>query len=432
MPSGKVTKDSVDALERGASDIFLWDDGGREPVKGFGVKVTPSGAKSFVFQYRMGGRGSKTQRWTIGKYGAWTPDTARKEAKRLSMLVDQGVNPIEDKQRREREAATLGFTDYIETFTEGYLKTDWGTSWGQAKRQLEMHVVPHLKNAPLPSIKVADLNPVFDALRSKPAVKRGVWAVLNKMLNWADKRGDIDRNPMASMDAPRHVPRRKRVLSPDEIYACWHASYELDGPRGSLVRLLMITLQRRSEVAALPWAELNHAQRQWLLPGERSKNNQDHVVPLSDLAVAEFDAIGWKRRGLALPSSTGKTPVSNFSDMKAALDLAMLPILQKRADERADAMGEDRHPVELVPWRLHDLRRTGTTNLQALGFPIEVGERVINHHEGGEASGIRAVYNLYDYLPEKTRALEAWAKLLAGLVDETDVKTNVVALAKRA
>ncbi|MGE0774434.1 MAG: tyrosine-type recombinase/integrase [Sphingomonadaceae bacterium] len=428
MPSGKITKRSIDALHPGEKDVYLWDAGGDEQVKGFGLKVTPGGAKTFIFQYRMGGRETKTQRWTIGKYGTWTADAARKEAKRLSMLVDQDINPIEDKRRREREAATLGFTDYIETFTDGYLKTDWGTSWPLAKRQLEMHVVPHLKDTPLPAIKVADLNPIFDALRSSPGVRRGVWAVLNKMLNWAEKRGDIDRNPMSGMDAPKHVPRRKRVLSPDELYACWHASYELDDPRGVLVRLLMITLQRRSEVAALPWAELNQAQRQWLLPGERSKNNQDHVIPLADLAMAEFESLGWKRRGLVLPCSTGKTPVSSFSDMKAALDKAMLPILQKRADERADALGEDRHPIELVPWRLHDLRRTGTTNLQALGFPIEVGERVINHHEGGEASGIRAVYNLYDYLPEKTRALDSWAEHLARLVTGSVENSNVVSI----
>src|SRR3546814_1982591 len=90
----------------------------------------------------------------------------------------------------------------------------------------------------------------------------------------------------------------------------------------------------------------------------------------------EFKTLGRKKRGRVLPCSTGKTHVSNFSDMKTALDKAVLPILQELADEEADAAGEERHPVELMPWRLHDIRRTGTTNLQALGFPIEVGERV--------------------------------------------------------
>lgn len=431
MPTGHITKRSVDSFSPQDRDAFLWDAGDGS-TKGFGLKVTPAGVKTFVYQYRMGGRAAKTKRWTIGKLGKWTAAAARTEAERLGKLVDQGIDPVDEKQKREREAATLGFRGYVETFAEGYLQTDWGTSWQQAKRQLEMHVVPHLGDTPLPTIKVADLNPVFDALRSKPAVQRNVYAVTRKLLNWAAKRGDIDASPMAKMDAPAGVKRRKRLLSSDEMFACWHASFSLDGPRGALIRLLMITLQRRSEVAGLPWAEVDKAKRQWLLPGARAKNGQDHIVPLSDLALAEFEAMGWKTRGLVMPSSTGKTPVSNFSDMKAALDKAMRPILQKRADERADAAGEDRHPVEIAPWRLHDLRRTGTTNLQALGFPIEVGERVINHHEGGEAAGIRAVYNLYEYLPEKTRALEAWAAFLGTLTSGGEQPSNVFALAKRA
>jgi len=426
MASGKITKRSVDAAHPIAKDFFLWDD----ELSGFGVKVTPGGVKTFVYQYRLGGRGSKTKRWTIGKLGSpWTPTTARTEAERLGRLVDQGVDPIEERQRREREAATLGFTAYVETFAEGYLEPEWGDSWRQAKRQLEMHAVPILGDTPLPAIKVSDLNPVFDALRGRPALQKNVHAVLRKLFNWADKRDDIDGSPMAKMDVPPGVKRRKRILSPDEIVAVWRASYSLDDPRGAMVRLLLITLQRRSEVAGLVWSEVSQSGRSWVLPGERAKNGEDHLVPLSDLAVAELDAIGWKRRGLVLPSSTGITPVSNFSKTKIALDEAMLPILQELADAKADSLGDDRHEVKLTPWRIHDLRRTGTTNLQALGFPIEVTERVINHHQGGETSGIRAVYNLYEYAPEKTNALQAWGMYLDQLIMGRVSAPNVVRLA---
>src|SRR3546814_2306308 len=136
MPTGKVTKRYVDAMRPGPKDAFLWDD----ELHGFGLKVTPSGAKSFIFQYRLGGRGAKTRRWTIGKLGSpWTPASARDEADRLSKLVSQGIDPVEDKHRRARQAATLGFSSYVDIFTDGYLKTEWGDSWPQAKRQLEMH-----------------------------------------------------------------------------------------------------------------------------------------------------------------------------------------------------------------------------------------------------------------------------------------------------
>lgn len=425
MATAKLTKRTVDATHAGTKDIFVWDD----EQSGFGLKVTPAGGKVFLYQYRLGGRGTKTKRWTIGRFGApWTADGARDEAKRLARLVDQGVDPVEEQKERRRKEATLGFAAYVETFSSGYLETEWGSSWRQAKRQLEMHCVPKLGKTALPDITAADCNSVLDALSKQPALKRNVWAVLSKLFSWAEEREDIERAP--KMVVPPMVKRRKRILSPNELIAVWRASYSLDNPRGALVRLLMITLQRRSEVAGLPWAELKHNEQVWHLPGDRAKNDEDHIVPLSDLAREELDAIGWKRRGLVLPCSTGSTAVSNFSDMKAALDKAMLPILQQLADEQADAAGEERHEIEWQPWRLHDLRRTGTTNLQALGFPIEVTERVINHHQGGEASGIKATYNLWEYVPEKTRALQAWADHLRQLVFDEEAPSNVVPLAR--
>lgn len=425
MAECKLTKRNIDEIEKGDRDAFYWDD----EVAGFGLKVTAAGGRIFVFQYRIGGRGAKTRRWTIGKYGALTPDLARKEAKRLAALVAQGSDPVEEKKEKARVERTKGFKGYVETFAAGYLETEWGSSWKQAKGYLERHAVPKLGDKALPAIKPEHINEVLDGLRSQPGLQRSVWAVMSSLFRWAERRDDIEKSPMAKVPVPQGSKARKRVLSPDELTAIWRASYSLDDPRGALVRFLMITLQRRSEVAGLPWAELSKTDSRWHLPGERSKNGQDHLVPLSGLALAELEAIGWKSRGLVMPSSTGKTAVSNFSDMKAALDAAMLPILQELADEKADASGEDRHPVALKPWRLHDLRRTGTTNLQALGFPIEVSERVINHHQGGEASGIRGIYNLYEYLDEKVRALDAWAAHLKSLIDGTPPVSNVVQLA---
>lgn len=425
MAVAKLTKRTIDATHSSAKDVFVWD----EEMPGFGLKVTPAGTKIFLYQYRLGGRGTKTKRWTIGRFGApWTVDQAKTEAKRLARLVDAGNDPVEEQKQRRRLEATLGFTSYVDTFTDGYLKTEWGDSWPQARRQLEMHVTPFLKDKPLPDITSADCNAVLDALIGRPALRRNVWAVMRKLFTWAEDREDIERAP--KIVAPPTVKARKRILSSDELIACWRASFHLDHPRGALIRLLMITLQRRGEIAALPWSELKHNECVWHLPGERSKNGEDHLVPLSDLAREELDALGWKKRGLVLPSSTGKTPISNFSDIKTALDEAMLPILQRLSDERAEAAGEPRHEVELQPWRVHDLRRTGTTNLQALGFPIEVSERVINHHQGGSTAGIRGIYNLYEYAEEKGRALQAWADYLRQLVTGATPASNVVPLVK--
>jgi hypothetical protein len=125
----------------------------------------------------------------------------------------------------------------------------------------------------------------------------------------------------------------------------------------------------------------------------------------------------------------GSTPISGFSKMKRKLDTLMLPILQKLADDRADTLDEQREIAFLKPWRLHDIRRTGTTQMQALGVPIEVTEKVINHRSG-ETAGIRGVYNLHAYSDEKRKALDAWGDFLTKLIKGADAP-NVIALAER-
>src|SRR3546814_16281444 len=105
-------------------------------------------------------------RMTIGKLGSpCTPASARDEADRLSKLVSQGIDPVEDKHRRARQAATLGFSSYVDIFLDGYLKPEWGDSWPQAKRQLENQVVTSMTDAPLPNLKVSALNTVLDGPR---------------------------------------------------------------------------------------------------------------------------------------------------------------------------------------------------------------------------------------------------------------------------
>jgi integrase len=428
MATGKITKRSVDALRKGPKDVFLWDD----ELRGFGIKVTPKDARTYVLQYRMGGRDTPTKRWTIGGHGSpWTATTARTEAERLLQLVSQGVDPVEDARRREREAVTLEFGAYLDTFRDGYLKTDWGDSWPQAYRQLEMHALPEFKGQLLPAIGKAEINGLFDKLKEHPALARNVWAALSKMMSWATvQRGDLALNVMASMAPPAGAKARKRTLSNDEILAFWRATHELDNPFGPFLRLLLITIQRRSEVAGLWWKETSHNEGLWRLPGERAKNKLDHLIPLSTLATAELTKLGWKHRGLAF-TTTGETPISGFSKLKKRLDGLMLTELRKIEAERAEAAGEKPHPVELEAWRLHDLRRTGTTQLQRLGFSIEIGERVINHHQGGSASGLRKIYNLYEYQDEKTRALQAWSDWLDQLITNAKPASNVVQLAER-
>lgn len=415
MATGKVTKRSVDALKPGPRDLFLWDT----DRKGFGVKLTPAGKLVYILQYRMGGRASSVRRYTIGAHGIWTPIKAGEEAERLLRLVAQSTDPASEKQRSRVVATELAFDAYADRFLEREVKPSWKRSYGFAESLLRLHIKPSLGKTPLPSIGRADLVRLFDGMPAdKPSIRRNSFAVIRRLFRWAKGRGDIDRNPLEGFEAPVAVESRDRVLTDDELRLVLLASHDLSEPYGPFVRLLAVTGQRRNEVAELDWKELDRDKRQWLLPSARAKNGIEHLVPISDIAVAELDRLAsgwvWPRRGLVFPA-TEKTAISGFSKAKKALDVAMV----KRLGDGADAA--------LDPWRIHDLRRSMATHMQRLGIPGDVIEACENRIAGRSKSGAARIYQRHDFESEKRLAMDRWAALLSGLLATKD---NVVPLAK--
>ncbi|MDQ8757366.1 integrase family protein [Sphingosinicella sp. LHD-64] len=410
MTSTRITKTAVESAERDPErDTFYWDD----KLAGFGIRVTPKGIRSYVVQYRLAGHPAR--RVTIGRHGnPWTAELARREATNILVGIRQGIDPIDAKREEARVAKTMRFDDYVTFFVENHLKLAWPSSWELAKRRLELYAVPHLKARPLPKVRKADIATILDPVRAQRGTARNLHAVLRLLFNWAVDRDDLAISPMHGLKAPPAPKARKRVLSPDEILALWWATFEVPVPYSHFVRLLICTLQRRNEVAGLPWEELNRGAAQWHLEGERAKNGVEHIIPLNALARIEFDQLGWRQVGLVF-STTGETPISGFSKWKTKIDEHMRQTLQHLADLRAIAAGERPHPVVLRHWVIHDIRRSGTTQMQALGIPIEVTEKCLNHISG-ETSGIRGVYNLYQYLPEKKAAFDAWGNFLERLI----------------
>ena len=416
MATGKVTKRSVDALRAGPADQFLWDD----ELRGFGLKVTPAGRRVYLLQYRLGGRGSSTRRMTIGVHGSpWTPAGARTEAERLLILVRQGKDPADEKAERNRIATELAFDSYSLKFLKDYGKPNWrdGT-YGNAESNLRRYVTPILKKKPLPNVRRADISAVFDALPSvSPALPRNIFALVRKLFGWAVERGDIDRSPLEGFKGPPNVASRDRVLSDAELKLVWHGAGRLGYPFGTITRFLLVTGQRREEVAAMGWRELSQLTGEWNIPAGRAKNGSAHTVPLNALALSILNERAgkehWPKKGLIF-STTGDTPVSGFSKAKARLDML---IAEANEDEALD------------PWRLHDLRRTLATGLQRLGVRFEVTEAVLNHVSGSK-SGVAGVYQRHDWKQEKRDALDAWAAHIERVLNGSDV-TNVIALAER-
>lgn len=419
----KISKRMVDAAEPRATDIFHWDG----DLKGFGLKVLPSGRKAYVVQYRTGGREARSKRFTIGTHGSpWTPEEARTEAKRLLQMASKGEDPLLVERRRRSEAVSLEVESYVSLFVDLYLKPNWKASWHDGKRVLELHIVPHWKGHALPTITRRDISAALDRLADRPAMARLTFATLRKLFRWAVERGDLAVSPMAEMSGPATVAARDRVLSDEELAAVWQAADALGRPFGPMVRLLIATGARREEAAALDWAEIDMDNRLWTLPAARAKNDTAHSIPLNDLAMATLAALSPKRRGLVF-STNGKTAPSGFSKAKARLDGEALAQLRKRAADRNETNIDK---ILLPAFRLHDLRRTLATGLQRLGVRFEVTEAVLNHVSGAR-SGVAGVYQRHHWSDEKRLALDAWGQhVIAAVTGGADV-SNVVALTGR-
>jgi integrase len=411
MAVGSITKRAVDALKPGQAEQYLWDD----EVSGFGLKVTPKGGRTYLLQYRMGGRGTPTRRFTIGKHGTWTPEEARKEARRLRQMVDRGVDPqqamvdrLRAAEEQKRQAVAFDFAAYVGRFLAEYGKANWrpGT-YRVAEMNLRKHVVPQLAGKSLFSIRRTDITAMLDAIPSEQkSVRRSAYAYTRKLFSWAVARGDLEKSPVDGMQTPAAVASRDRVLSDGELRSIWTAAEATTGPFGPLVKLLLLTGQRRDEVAVMGWDEVDRSAKMWTIPAARTKNGREHLVPLSDPAIAVLDVMAgsteWPRAGHVF--TTGNKPFSSFSKSKATLD---------------EATG-------VAGWRLHDLRRTLTTGLQRLGIRFEVTEAVLNHVSGAKA-GVAGVYQRHDWKDEKRAALEAWARHIESFLHPQD-QTNVVTL----
>ncbi len=403
----RLTKRSVEAIALATRDQYLWD----AELKGFGVKVTPTGRRVYLLQYRMGGREASTRRWTIGAHGSpWTADTARAEAIRIQTLIRQGIDPRVVEQRRRDDAVTLEFNSYVELFVERYLKVRWKRGWADGARLLRDVAGPKWRGRPISELTRRDVAALLDTVDDRQATARLLFATLRKLFNWALERGDIAVSPLAGMKGPPTPIARDRVLNDEELVAVWIAAGSLGWPFGPMTRLLIATGARRAEVAGLDWREIDLPAGEWLLPKERSKNGNPHLKPLNATALAILRELPTQRQGLIF-STTGRSAPSGFSKAKARLDLGVVRILRTWRNTAENVPTSDVIPA----WRIHDLRRTVATNLQRLGVRFEVVEAVQNRLSGSR-SGVAGIYQRHDWATEKREAVQLWNDRLTAII----------------
>ncbi|KAB2799235.1 DUF4102 domain-containing protein [Brucella anthropi] len=416
-------------------------------VPGLAVRVTDKGTKSFVMVARFPGSSNPTRR-AIGEYGRVSLEQARNIAREWHELIRRGIDPRSaanaskdaEVQRRERTFGKV-IEDYLKLVVVGSDEKKPIQRKGlEVARDLRGEFLDDkivirdgkqvqrkgLRNKPIDEISKADILAILD-----DAVARGAkYQAFNLLghartfFNWVISRGvyGIEISPCDRM-RPNTVigkkAQRKRVLNDAELFAYWRATKRLGYPYGPLFRLLVLTGQRKSEVAEAVKSEFDKKAKLWTIPAARMKAENAHTVPLTDSVLAVLGEIELFIQGKHIFSTTGgKKPVNGFSKAKSRLDREMLRILRAMARKR----GTDVNEVELEAFVIHDIRRTVRTRMSALPISSTVAELIIAHTQ----KGLHAVYDLHAYEDEKRQALALWAARLREIVEPTP--DNVISM----
>jgi integrase len=407
---------------------------------GLYLVVQPSGARSFAVRYRYAGQPRKL---TLGAFPAINLETARTLGAKALRAAAEGRDPATEKQsakgdaKRQAAEEIRGKRDLYENVASDFIerhamKSNRETTWRETARILGLRPSPDdpaklvdiggdvmsaWRGRKIQDITKRDIVALLDAVsdRGSPIMANRVLSAVRKLFNWCVARDVIQISPCTLVAPPAPERSRDRVLSDDELRMVWNAADGDGWPFGPLVKLLVLTGQRLSEVGGMRWSEINLENKLWTLPAARVKNDELHEVPLSDAAVAIIAALPRIKTTKGYVFATRRdAAVSGFSRAKDRLDAAILAAVPEGA----------KAPEH---WTFHDLRRTMASGMAPLGIQMHVVEKILNHSSGTFA-GVAGVYQRYDFYNEKRIALAAWAAHVEAVVSGQQQRANVVAL----
>ena len=432
MATAKLTDKTLKNLKPPKDGrLEVWDSivGEDRTLPGvFGIRITAKGTRSWVIMYRTFDteKGKIVQkRHKLGSYPSLSLGKARTAARESLLEITRGNDPARSKQAaRAALDGAITLAGAVDQFIEKYAKRKT-RGWKETQRVFDKYVKPELGDYRLEAVTALHIRDLVEAMsETAPYMANRTLAYTRKFFNWAVERQMVSASPAAGIKAPGKEKSRDRVLSDDEIKAVWNAFVALGWPFGQAFQLLLITGQRRDEVAKMRWEDLDLEAGLWTLPREATKADRLHEVPLSSLAMDVLNGVRRTSEKYVF-STNGVSPICGFSQAKARADRAAT--IQGQNTEGKIISNEKRYA--LPDWRLHDLRRSVASNMAKLGIAPHVIEKVLNHSTGA-ISGVAAVYNRYGYAEEKRAALETWARTLEAIVRPGN--SNVVGMRGRS
>jgi integrase len=366
-------------------------------VRGFGLRVTETGHKSWLVLYRRNGR----LRWhTIGTYPPLSLADARKKARDALADVQKGKDPATEKREsRDADSFAVLAERYLNEWAKRHKKA---SSAREDERNIKRDLLPAWGTRKAGDITRRDVDELLEGIVGRGAAIHAnrMHALVSKVYNFGIDKQIVEHNPAHKLKKPSQERQRDRVLDDHEIRAIGTVLDTEPPVFRALFRLLLLTGQRRSEIRNMRWTELDLESGWWTIPGERTKNGTTHRVPIVGEAYQILKPLDSGSSEYVFPGRTVRKPISSPQKSLAR-------ITQKSG----------------VSFRVHDLRRTVGTNLARLGVDRTVIKKVLNHSEKGD---VTAIYDRHSYDDQKRDALSRWDRRLTEVITGRRESAKVV------
>jgi integrase len=354
----------IDTMERGLALIL---------VVGYG------GSKTFrVMTYRNG----KPHTKKLGTYPAMTVKAAREQARVY----------FENPQKFDAQASVGSFKEVADNWFKRHVEANGLLSKNEIERQLKKYIYPKWKDRPFLEIRRRDVNDLLDHVADSHGRRQAdaVLATVRHIMGWHQSRDENYTSPIVKGMRRNKPVARARIFTDDEIRLLWNACTETNETFGALLKVGLLTAQRRDKVATMRWDDLKEGE--WTIRVERREKGTAGKLKLPAMTLKIIEQQPRIADNPYVFPGRGKTAFNSFSQRKAELD------------ERLS---------DMESWVIHDLRRTARSLLSRAGVRPDISERVLGH----AIAGVEGVYDRHSYDAEKADALTRLAALVSSIVN---------------